>query len=106
MVFSIGVTSCSSERSSNQAVKTSPGHAVDQETVTRNVYENELARTPPMGWNSWNCFHKDINEVQMITTAGYRNENPSILRELYTNRTAEVVHAKSTFSDKTKASYT
>jgi len=65
MVFLIGVTSCSSERSTNQAVKTSPGHAVDQETVTRNVYENELARTPPMGWNSWNCFHKDINEVQI-----------------------------------------
>ena len=65
MMFSIGVTSCSSEQSANQAVKTGPGHAVDQETVTRNVYENELARTPPMGWNSWNCFHKDINEVQI-----------------------------------------
>ena len=79
MVFLIGVTSCSSERSTNQAVKTSPGHAVDQETVTRNVYENELARTPPMGWNSWNCFHKDINEVRIrqiadvMVTSGMRD---------------------------------
>ncbi|MGH8023082.1 MAG: hypothetical protein ACRED1_05855, partial [Limisphaerales bacterium] len=21
-----------------------------------------LARTPPMGWNSWNCFHLDISD--------------------------------------------
>ena len=25
--------------------------------------ENGLARTPPMGWNSWNKFHYDINET-------------------------------------------
>ena len=24
--------------------------------------ESELARTPPMGWNSWNCFHLDISD--------------------------------------------
>ena len=23
---------------------------------------NELARTPPMGWNSWNHFHNTVNE--------------------------------------------
>jgi alpha-galactosidase len=23
----------------------------------------ELARTPPMGWNSWNCFHLDISDA-------------------------------------------
>ena len=25
--------------------------------------QNQLALTPPMGWNSWNAFHVDINEV-------------------------------------------
>lgn len=24
--------------------------------------DNGLARTPPMGWNSWNCFHQDISD--------------------------------------------
>ena len=24
--------------------------------------DNGLARTPPMGWNSWNIFHENINE--------------------------------------------
>jgi alpha-galactosidase len=24
--------------------------------------DSELARTPPMGWNSWNCFRTNINE--------------------------------------------
>jgi alpha-galactosidase len=43
---------------------------------------NDLVKTPPMGWNSWNVFHENINEVQikgiadaMVTTgmrdAGY-----------------------------------
>jgi alpha-galactosidase len=43
---------------------------------------NNLAKTPPMGWNSWNCFGANINETQikkiadaMLTTglkdAGY-----------------------------------
>ena len=54
MALTIGVTSCFSSNP-----------LVDQEAKTRNVYDNKLARTPPMGWNSWNCFHKDINEVQI-----------------------------------------
>ncbi len=29
---------------------------------TRRIYENELVRTPPMGWNSWNHFAKEIDE--------------------------------------------
>ena len=27
--------------------------------------ENGLAKTPPMGWNSWNIFHENINENQI-----------------------------------------
>lgn len=26
---------------------------------------NGLAKTPPMGWNSWNIFHENINETQI-----------------------------------------
>jgi alpha-galactosidase len=26
---------------------------------------NSLAKTPPMGWNSWNCFGANINETQI-----------------------------------------
>ncbi|MBN2513758.1 MAG: NPCBM/NEW2 domain-containing protein [Sedimentisphaerales bacterium] len=28
-----------------------------------------LALTPPMGWNSWNCFGADINEAKIMTIA-------------------------------------
>jgi alpha-galactosidase len=27
--------------------------------------DNGLARTPPMGWNSWNCFHLDISDAKV-----------------------------------------
>lgn len=27
--------------------------------------DNNLAKTPPMGWNSWNIFHENINETQI-----------------------------------------
>lgn len=26
---------------------------------------NDLVKTPPMGWNSWNVFHENINETQI-----------------------------------------
>ncbi|MEE0877124.1 MAG: alpha-galactosidase, partial [Fibrobacteraceae bacterium] len=26
---------------------------------------NDLVKTPPMGWNSWNVFHENINEKQI-----------------------------------------
>jgi hypothetical protein len=31
--------------------------------------EDGLARTPPMGWNSWNAFQGNISEVKIKTTA-------------------------------------
>ncbi len=37
----------------------SPAHALD----------NGLARTPPMGWNSWNSFHCDVNAKLLEATA-------------------------------------
>eukprot|EP01018_Ginkgo_biloba_P033905 Gb_08854 [translate_table: standard] len=37
--------------------------------ISRNVLENELGRTPPMGWNSWNHFGCNINEKIIKETA-------------------------------------
>jgi len=56
MVFTICVTSCSSE-------------GVDNQAGTVSVLDNGLALTPPMGWNSWNIFQADINELKIKQTA-------------------------------------
>jgi len=34
-----------------------------------------LAKTPPMGWNSWDCFGMDVTENQIKATADYMAEN-------------------------------
>ncbi len=34
-----------------------------------------LAKTPPMGWNSWDCFGMDVTEDQIKATADYMAEN-------------------------------
>jgi alpha-galactosidase len=39
-------------------------------TVNKSLaLDNELAKTPPMGWNSWNCFGPNINETQIKEVA-------------------------------------
>jgi hypothetical protein len=35
----------------------------------------DYAKTPPMGWNSWDCFGMDVTEDQMKATADYMAEN-------------------------------
>ncbi len=30
-----------------------------------NALNNGLVKTPPMGWNSWNCFHENITEAKI-----------------------------------------
>ncbi|XP_028793250.1 alpha-galactosidase-like [Neltuma alba] len=37
--------------------------------LRRQLVENGLGRTPPMGWNSWNHFQCDINEEMIRETA-------------------------------------
>ncbi len=34
-------------------------------TFNLGAWDNGLAKTPPMGWNSWNVFHGNINEKQI-----------------------------------------
>lgn len=42
-------------------------------TVTAQV--DKLAKTPPMGWNSWDCFGMDVTEKQIIATADYMSKS-------------------------------
>tara|TARA_B110000208_G_C11477777_1_gene324610 strand:+ start:59 stop:592 length:534 start_codon:yes stop_codon:yes gene_type:complete len=30
---------------------------------------NGLGRTPPMGWRSWNCYHREISQAKMMIAA-------------------------------------
>lgn len=40
-----------------------------QKTQAGHNSSNGLAQTPPMGWNSWNHFHRDINEKLIMAEA-------------------------------------
>jgi alpha-galactosidase len=33
------------------------------------AYDNGLAREPPMGWNSWNCYGSGVSAADLMTTA-------------------------------------
>jgi len=37
--------------------------------------KNETAPTPPMGWNSWDCYGASVNEEQLRGNAAYMAEN-------------------------------
>lgn len=75
IVLLVGLTmcmsSCSSDKEIRQDVGTNAHLGSGQDESALEIYENELARTPPMGWNSWNIFHGDINEqkIRGITDA-------------------------------------
>ena len=33
--------------------------------------KNKFAKTPPMGWNSWDCYGAAVNEEQLLGNAEY-----------------------------------
>ncbi len=37
--------------------------------------KNLCALTPPMGWNSWDCFGNAVNEEQLLQNALYMKEH-------------------------------
>ena len=37
--------------------------------------KNDLAKTPPMGWNSWDCYGAAVNEEQLLSNAEYMAKN-------------------------------
>jgi len=65
LILSVWVTSCSPRREIDQHGRTNTSLGVNEETADIYIYENELARTPPMGWNSWNAFKGDIDEQKI-----------------------------------------
>ena len=34
-----------------------------------------IAKRPPMGWNSWDCYGAAVNEEQLLGNAKYMAEN-------------------------------
>ena len=47
------------------------GHPKNKEHLinSKKIQSNNLAQTPPMGWNSWNAFHTDITEQKIKDAA-------------------------------------
>ena len=37
--------------------------------------KNHVALTPPMGWNSWDCYLSSVNEEQLLGNAAYMAEH-------------------------------
>ncbi len=37
--------------------------------------KNNVAKTPPMGWNSWDCYGDSVNEEQLLGNARYMAEH-------------------------------
>ena len=37
--------------------------------------KNKLAPTPPMGWNSWDCYGAAVTEEQLLGNAEYMAKN-------------------------------
>ncbi len=56
-----------------------PAPKIDLGPLTRTVPYNGLAKTPPMGWNSWNKFHGDVSDkivravADAMVTSGMRD---------------------------------
>ena len=43
-----------------------------REVVSRElriVVGDRIALTPPMGWNSWNCWSRDVTQEQVLSSA-------------------------------------
>eukprot|EP00253_Pinus_taeda_P002110 PITA_02110 len=83
--------------------------------ISRSLLQNGLARTPPMGWNSWNHFGCDIDEKIVRETAdalissgfnklGYEYVNiDDCWAEQKRDKNGRLVAKKSTFSSGIKA---
>jgi hypothetical protein len=49
--------------------------AIAQPTTSPSLKFHEWAQTPPMGWNSWDCFGAGVNEEQTLANADYIDKN-------------------------------
>ncbi|MCH8218574.1 MAG: NPCBM/NEW2 domain-containing protein [Planctomycetes bacterium] len=65
VVLSVCMCSCSPQNRVHLDTGANARIGSGQDASALHIYENELARTPPMGWNSWNAFHGDIDEQKI-----------------------------------------
>ena len=65
VVLSACICSCSPDEEMRRDAGANVRLGSDQDASTLHIYQNELARTPPMGWNSWNIFRGDIDEQKI-----------------------------------------
>jgi hypothetical protein len=54
---------------------TLPTSSVKTQTTTVEKTEYLIAQTPPMGWNSYNCFGGNVNEAEVKANADYMAKN-------------------------------
>lgn len=57
------------------------------------IVGDRIALTPPMGWNSWNCWGRDVTQEQVLSSARAMRRRRSMLNNL---RTAPWLWASST----------
>jgi alpha-galactosidase len=69
VVLTLCVTSNSSAGANNQARRSASSYSAGQGTAAGSSLHTELALTPPMGWNSWNAFEKEIDEDKIKAIA-------------------------------------
>lgn len=50
-------------------VKAENAHGTAQQEFTLKVGPNAIAQTPPMGWNSWNCWALSISQDKVMSSA-------------------------------------
>jgi len=53
----------------------SPGGARAQETQEEMAAFRTWALTPPMGWNSWDCYYSSVTEKEVMQNAQYLVDN-------------------------------
>ncbi|XP_028783186.1 alpha-galactosidase-like [Neltuma alba] len=63
------ILNASSSSGARNLLSTNRGSSSQHHKLRRQLVENGLGPTPPMGWNSWNHFQCDINEEMIRETA-------------------------------------
>ena len=69
MIIAFCMSAAGAEADHPSAAKPSSEFPALSEAAARLVYEKQLARTPPMGWNSWNAFEAKIDEQTIMQIA-------------------------------------
>jgi alpha-galactosidase len=90
------------------AATTVPRSTLTATASTTPPLNNGLARTPPMGWNSWNTFGTQVTEAQVVQTIDFMSAN-GLVNAGYNTVTIDdgwsLNHRSGQASDPVKTSY-